>query len=380
MGTGESVKQFPWNIPWVPVAVSLALCLALAGCSSLRPLPPRPPGEVRGTIALLPFMNLSGDPDAQQKFMPVLRQDLINRGYKLLPGPQLEQFLAANRIRFTDSLTRKVMGLLEKTLRANYVMVGLISLLADSQNPQIGVTSRLLALPSGTPVWFGDVGLSGGDFTGILGLGSVHSQGDLIGLAAARLLADFSLNPAPSQSLPSKFFKLAGPRARVSMRPGWRPQKVLRVAVMPLENQSLRPGAGLIVADLIGSLLARSGRFQVVEPAELREALVELQIIPRGEMNFEALKGLRKRLGVDAVLIGRVEEYAEDLIPGRISTPRITLSARLLDTAGGEILWWGRLHRTGDDSVVVWNWGRITTMFPLVRSAAIELLRSLIAG
>ncbi len=112
----------------------------------------------------------------------------------------------------------------------------------------------------------------------------------------------------------------------------------------------------------------------MVDPGEVHHALQRLGLAPYGGIDLDALHHVGETTGVDAVILGRVQEYNEGLRPGASTSPSIALDARMLDTKTGKILWMGYHAARGEDSQIVLEFGKIKSMVPLAIKAIAELV------
>jgi TolB-like protein len=338
------------------------------------------PAQENLALAVLPFENVSGHIEAQRLIMPRVEAAVASLGYRMVGPADVEPFLARHRIRNTGQLTRGQLDALRREVGANLALVGSVAIFNDSpENPQWGLTSRLLATSTGAITWTGTAGLTGDEFTGALGLGKVTSHEVLGERTVAELLQDFpragqsrALAPTARRLLPRVFASRAAYRS-----PTLDTAAPRRVAVLPFENLSERKGAARIVTDVFTSAVVRQGRFEVVEPGTVMEALVAVGILPYGAIDLGTLGALRERLPADAIILGTVFRYSEGLRPGATTSPQMVLDARMLDLATGRILWMAERGRDGGDSQVLLHFGTIRAMVPLVLKAAGDMLETL---
>jgi len=123
---------------------------------------------------------------------------------------------------------------------------------------------------------------------------------------------------------------------------------IKKIAVLPFNNFSDDRYAGEKVRNtLIVDLMSR-GVFEVVEQGEVtkvlsvifREAGVEEgKAVP---IDIETLKLIGEKLGVQAVILGSVDEYS-----GTGGGNIVSIGARMLDTGSGIILWQAKNTETG---------------------------------
>lgn len=331
-------------------------------------------------LALLPFENVSGNIESLGIVMPVIEKAVREKGYQIVGREELERFLARRRIRNTGMLSRRHLTALRQEFGVRLAMVGSVDLFSDSgENPQWGLSSRILSTEDGGILWAKSAGLTGADFTTVLGLGTIRS-GERLGQEVVKRLLR-GLPPAGSRfTVPeagrSPGFRLFGFKAGYrSPLLDSKPPK--RVAVLPFENASERRGAGRILTDIFTTALFQHGRFQVLEPGEVSEALIALRAAPYGAIDFDTLAGLRKRTGVDGVILGTVYTYNEGLKRGATTSPEVALDARMLHTEGGRILWHASHSGSGEDYQVVLDFGTIRSMIPLALKVVREMLESL---
>ncbi|HSB70533.1 MAG TPA: GNA1162 family protein [Candidatus Methylomirabilis sp.] len=342
----------------------MAACLLLsAGTSS----------EAAGPVALLPFENVSGDIRSPEIIMPRIASALRDRGFEVVPPETLEPFLAGRRIRTTAKLSREELAALGREFGTAWVLVGSIDLFADTPgNPQWGVSSRLLEAGSGRILWADAAGRTGDDFTGFLDLGTITSPEILADKTVQELFRSLHLQGGGME--PAKVSRSRKLARRVFRDPRMDSDPPKRVAVLPFENGTERRGAALIVDDLTLVALRQAGRFEVADAGVVQRALRSLGIAPYGGIDLESLRRIGEAAGVDAVILGRVEDYNEGLRPGASTSPSIALDARMLETGTGKILWMGFHEAQGEGSQIVLEFGKIKSMVPLAMRVIAEMI------
>jgi TolB-like protein len=115
---------------------------------------------------------------------------------------------------------------------------------------------------------------------------------------------------------------------------------IRKVAILPFNNMSGDRFAGERVRNTLTVELLSRGVFDVMERGEVSKVM-GLVLRAAGfeegralEVDKETLKLLGEKLGVQAVILGSVDEYT-----GRGTAPIVSLSLRMLDTSSGIILW-----------------------------------------
>lgn len=115
---------------------------------------------------------------------------------------------------------------------------------------------------------------------------------------------------------------------------------IKKIAVLPFNNMSGDRFASERVRNTLTVDLMSRGVFEVVERGEVSKVMglvFRAAGIEEGraiEVDKETLKLLGERLGVQAVILGSVDEYA-----GRGGVAVVALSVRMLDTSSGIVLW-----------------------------------------
>lgn len=120
---------------------------------------------------------------------------------------------------------------------------------------------------------------------------------------------------------------------------------IARVAVLPFNNLSGDSYAAERVRTMFIVDLMSRNRWEIVEQGEVSKVLGQILrasgAIEGGviEVNNETLKLLGERLGVQAVIVGSVNEYISATGGGRGSQGEISIAAKMLDAASGVVLW-----------------------------------------
>ena len=121
------------------------------------------------------------------------------------------------------------------------------------------------------------------------------------------------------------------------------------VAIVPFDNLTSYPHAGRITSDLMAMAFYRSGKFRIMERTEIERiaALSQVTLPPRMDARFARTLG--EVLGVDAVLMGSVSEYA--YLDPTTGNPGVNLNVNLLDVETGKSLWVATHSRTSRDHI-----------------------------
>ncbi len=102
-----------------------------------------------------------------------------------------------------------------------------------------------------------------------------------------------------------------------------------KIALIPF--QYLRPGMvttlGKYIAEELTTALFNSGKFKIIERNLLNTVLDELKLSQTGAINPSSAKELGKVTGVDAVVVGTIQDLAN----------RFGVNCRMIETESGEI-------------------------------------------
>jgi len=131
-------------------------------------------------IAILPFDNLSDNPDAVSSIVPLVKKEIIERkGLQIVSSDILEDYMRRMRIRYTDSMSRVTVRKLGKMLNIDAIMIGSVDIFKGGDNSQVGLSLRLLSTENGSIIWIDSLSYSAYDFVRLLGLGKINSVAEL---------------------------------------------------------------------------------------------------------------------------------------------------------------------------------------------------------
>ncbi len=134
------------------------------------------------------------------------------------------------------------------------------------------------------------------------------------------------------------------------------------------------PEASRVVTSAIIASLVEKGRFHVEFPGNVRSFLVGERIIVRTGVDLDTIKLMGKRLGVDAVVLGQVEEYIGAKEATRAVVPVVSVSTRIVDAQTGKILFMAKHRRTGDDYIKILDFGKIRSAGELTKKVVDEII------
>lgn len=312
------------------------------------------------TVAVFPIENLSGAGIPAADITRLLESRLVASKVRLLPGTTLGDFLTRHRIRYAAGLDGVTAAALAKETGSDAALFVSVELSSTLVPPKIALTARLVTL--GTPpavVWADDVGLSGDDSPGLLGLGLVSDYSVLLARALDRLSSSLvrfietGERPADVRRA-GKFAPKVAFRS-LTVEPG----RVHTVAVLPFFNLSDRRNAGEILALLFMRHLSAFDGFSIVDTGDVRRQLLQARIIMDGGISLADADVVAGTLEADFVLGGRVISYQD--YEGGDAIPRVDFSTVLFDRKTRAIVWSSHQDNNGRDGVHFFERGRSMT-------------------
>jgi hypothetical protein len=148
-----------------------------------------------------------------------------------------------------------------------------------------------------------------------------------------------------------------------------------RVALLPLENLTLREDASTVMTRVLFVELVRGGTCDLVEPGEVEAVMESLRVRPTGSLTTELRSRFGALLRVDHLVVGSVLESGVSHTPDG-DVPAVAVVLRLIEAASGRVEWADACVRTGDDRERVFGWGRETDPNRLASALATDILRS----
>lgn len=338
---------------------SLALAAAAFSLAGLRANAAEKP-----RLVLLPFGNLSGVERAAGALVPSLALKLTSKGWDVVRGETVEEFLQKERIRYVDSVTPELRKKLLSSMGAEALVSGSIYAFAEGDNSVCSLSARMVKA-DGTTAWSGVTGLTSEETEGLLGLGRAGTLPALADRALNDLLRNLPAPGARAAAEPrsTPLLKASPPTYKSKALAG---TAVRRICLLPFENFTPVREAPRVLSDVLQHELVASGRFEVVEAAELRAALVAEKIRGLSGLENGRLAALGKRIGTSLFVRGTVYRYGDPAAKNGASTPEIDLELVLLDADAGRIVWMGENARKGRDYKGLFQLGALRSVVALV--------------
>jgi len=148
--------------------------------------------------------------------------------------------------------------------------------------------------------------------------------------------------------------------------------KVKKVAISPFRNLTKNPHAREIVTQIFLAELAKSERFEVEELGNIIDFMVEQRLRIGTSLDRPRLRVLRRRYKIDAVISGSILDFGE-----RGGVPYVNLTARMVTTDTGKIIWKACIEKNGDDYIKILDIGKIRSLNQLTTIVVKELINSM---
>jgi TolB-like protein len=329
-------------------------------------------GKAEGVV-VLPFVNLSGVAGAPAVVSTIVAKGLEARGYRVVDGDSVERFLQSARVRYLDSLAAPVRERLLSEFNAEAVLFAALYQFEGGLNPSAALLLRLVR-SDGNTAWERFGALSADETQGMFGIGRLPSVEAVVdrlvrGMEASLPRPGAVASPAAARLKP---LGRSGPRTYRSavLSEG----KTQRVIVLPFESGSADPGAGRLTSSLAAFRLRASGKFDVVEPAELRAAILDAGVRSATNPDPGELTKLAGKLGTGLFLTGTVFVY-QDSIAGVQAEFEIDL--QLVDVRLDRIVWSSHHQRRGKDYEGLLELGTIANAATLADQVLAEMVTAL---
>jgi hypothetical protein len=337
------------------------------------------PLDKRSLIAVMPMENLSGTAVPLKELTKSLREALKSGGLNLLDEGVLEKFMEKHRVRFAGGLTEGLGKAFEEETGTKAVLFLSFDLYDESDPPKIALTARLVSAGRWTSIlWMDGVAVAGNDSPGLLGLGWIRDPRKLWAKASKKIVGSLTAYLDGRGSDRRRGGTAGKYRPKSSYKGTPKPEAgmaTLRIAVLPFLNESTRRNAGEIMTLHFLRGLSDQENLLVIEPGEVRQALLMSRTIMEGGLSLPQAEVLQALLGVDLVLMGNVTYYED--YSGPRGSPRVNFSVRVLDTRSKRVMWSSISHNLGDDGVFFFDAGKVQTAHSLASAMVRAVVRTM---
>ena len=148
---------------------------------------------------------------------------------------------------------------------------------------------------------------------------------------------------------------------------------------MPLANRTERQEAGLLFAELLEHQAFVRGGIEIVERAELRDAMIHEGVRSIDELDSEVLARIAADVDARYFAFGSVDRFEEEVYVEDLTFPEVEASLRIVDTRSGAVEAAAGMHRRGDDYRTVLQLGCVWNLMSLADRTAGELI-ALVGG
>jgi len=222
--------------------------------------------------------------------------------------------------------------------------------------------------------------LRGEDFEGLLGLGRIEDERVLLASAVEQLLESFDERgePLATNASPERRRRASPPEDGYGfMLADFDPAALDRVALMPFSNRSAHPDAAQALAEFLGDAWYHSSGVRVIEPAEVRAALVRMAVRSTEFVDRRSLAKLGDELGARYFVLGSIERFGETSFAGNDRLPEIEATVQVVDVQSGRTMAAAGVCRRGDHEQTLLGLGAIRNPFELAARTARELVAGL---
>ena len=161
------------------------------------------------------------------------------------------------------------------------------------------------------------------------------------------------------------------------VRKNYEQPAVKKVAILPFYNNTKIARASKIVTGAFIANLVEMKRFKVEFSGNIRNFLINRRIIVRTGVDLDTIKLMGKRLGIDAVILGQIEEFTEMNGKKEGATPVVSISSRMVDTRTGKILWMAQYRKTGDNYTKILDFGKVRSASKLTGKMISEMIKTM---
>ena len=331
--------NWPWlRLPVLGLAAYLAALPLGAFAQIVQPL-----DSVASRIIILPFQNLSQEPEARKAVMPRLYREVEQRGLRPVPEDSVEAALRRFRIRDTGQLSSDHALKLSTDQGARLILLGAIDLYSR-ELLQAGLSARLLNGPTAEIFWADSRFAAGNAVVSLLQPNPPDSLELLMQEVLQDLLLSFEQAWRKHQSNPGGTFSPDAPRARVF--------------IIPWENSTGSLSADQIVNHVAMSVLYQQG-FGVIEPGLINEQTRSRGLMPKGQLNAATLKELADRFAAAYCLTGTLIQNDVAAYSENGNLPVIELNLRLIDARSARQIGSDHIFGSGADYIKIFQWGAI---------------------
>jgi hypothetical protein len=308
-----------------------------------------------GRAGLLTLANHTEVPAAVAAILPLIRAGFEARGVDCVPDSALRRVLRSHRIRTADlGVGREQARAIEEEAGAEYLILGSVDVWRAVDDPEIGLSLRIVRVRDMRILAATSVGATGEDFAGLFGFGRVTKIEDLAPRVVRRAFEELDGSTAPWASD--------------------EPPDRARVVLLAFDDLSSGGHGGEIVTSILLSRMVDAG-FDVLEPGVANDMFLRCGEFPRGEISDSLRRVLLDAAGSRIIVTGVVQELTP--AGGAAGTPRFEFGARGIDGSNGRTIFTVDRSADGRDSETILQRGRIRSVAGLVRHSLDRVIEAL---
>lgn len=324
---------------------------------SPRPALPARPAIAR--IAVFPPVNLTGGAVELKPLGNLLQAKLAGEGLDAVGGDALEPFLSRHRIRYTGGVDREVAAAAGSELGVAGILVTSVDLY-QANPPDFGASMRLVSADRKAEIlWAGGAARAFDDEPGWFDLGIASTpqllEAEVFARTARALAASLSSHGPHAMACADDARFLP----KVRFRSAGLDSSEYAIAVLPFQNESSHPDADDLLALQFVRQLRAIGNFRVLEPGVVRSELLHFRIVMDNGISLDTARVILELLHADLVIAGIVRDYRDALLKG--TAPSVEFTVFALERQDDEVVWESTSHGRGDDQVLFFDVGRVST-------------------
>lgn len=292
-------------------------------------------------IAVLPFVNYSGDSKANQIIMDIFFQQLEKAQLNVFPNIELRNILRKNRIRSVGSINDNDIIKIRESSNISRILLGSINIYKRNQNPEISISVRLVDANQMKIIAACTQSAQGTDFESLFGLGVIESHEALAQIIVEKLIQKlvFSVQESNQNT------------------------KSLTIALIPLDNLSEIKKAGLLTTNILLTTLVEKG-YNIIEPGIIENIMLKNKRILRGEIDFLTLNQITSQMDIDIIITGSVDNFQ---FARGSRQAELEIGIRTIDASNGKIISMYNNYSKGNDSESIFGMGKIDALGNLIR-------------
>jgi hypothetical protein len=311
---------------------------------------------------------------------------MLTEKLQILPDQDVDSFMRTHRMRYVGGIGSDLAEKLRQETGAEAVFITSLETWGDGSVPRVSLHCRLVttgAFPE--IIWMDNVGVTGDDDLGLLGIGRVTDIEKLLDKALLRLCGSLwnyldGMEPSYRHPLDGNQAKLlngdigtadnslgtvAGKHqpSFVYRASFFEPSQKYNLALFPFLNINTRKYAEEIAALHLLTQLYRYENIKLFEPGLIREKMLQYRMIIPSGPSFAAADVLANKniLGADLIVSGQVFDYQD-----RSRDCKFDFSVLAYDGLRREIVWASRSSAQGNDDVYFFDFGKILSASNLV--------------